>query len=198
MSVTFGINVGFSLGGKTFSQQKSISGKNLELADPPALAAAKDGVLTVRTDADTGSLTMESGHGITDGQQLDLFWDGGSRRCVVGTVASLVVPIDNGFGDDLPTAATAITAQVPTEVDFEVVGDDVQAFAASSQGRGRVTFVDGSDGEIFTLDLEAGGAYGWHDGAPIANPLAGETVAKVLFANGDSAGSKSMKAGALI
>lgn len=100
------------------------------------LAPAKIGELTTRTDAETGTLTMDSGHGITTGARLDLYWlddedtsaVAGSRRGItVGTVSGVTVPIgaDNaGEGDDLPPVNTPITAMVPHEKDDVTFTED--------------------------------------------------------------------------
>ena len=39
-----------------------------------SLAAGKAGTLSTRTDNTDGTLTLGSGHGITDGQVISIFW----------------------------------------------------------------------------------------------------------------------------
>jgi hypothetical protein len=75
---------------------------------------ARTGVLTARTDFDTGTITMDdSGHGITTGQTLAVWWstfgDGQIRGMTVGTVSGKSVPIDGGTGSPLPDVGTAVT-----------------------------------------------------------------------------------------
>lgn len=93
------------------------------------LAGGKTGTLSTRTDDETGTLTLESGHGITTGAIIDLYWSGGSRRNItVGTVSGTSVPIgadDSGFGSNLPTATTAVIACVQTEFNVSIDGDEV-------------------------------------------------------------------------
>ena len=69
-----------------------------------------DADLTTRTDADTGELTMpDDTHGIAEGDKLVLIWNGGCRVGVVaGEVVDEAVPIDGGYGDDLPAEDAAI------------------------------------------------------------------------------------------
>lgn len=182
--------------GVSFVDSRSVSydGPNRKTA---VMAAAKIGQLTTRTDADTGTLTMASGHGITTGARLDLYWDGGCRRGItVGTVSGLSVPFDLGAGDNLPDNLTAITAQVPQEEELLVTGDSVQIIGAKSTRRGQLVFCEDDDTEVLAIEIEAtnGGGYQWYTGNGITNPLASADVAKVYFSNGSSAGTNEMVA----
>jgi hypothetical protein len=164
-----------------------------------ALAAAKSGQLTTRTDDDTGELTMAPGHGITTGQRLDVFWTGGHRRgMTVGTVAGDVVPIDGGSGDVLPANLTAITAQVPAEEAFNVVGNNLQFLAARASRRGAVSFCDSGNAEHLGFELNpttgVDGGYQWYTGSGVTNPISGDTIAKVFFSNGSTAGTSNIRA----
>jgi hypothetical protein len=163
----------------------------------PTIPAAKAGSLTTRTDDDTGELTMASGHGITTGQVLDLFWSGGSRRgMTVGTVATNQVPIDGGSGDVLPTAATAITAMVPVEVVFTVDGDDVGQLVLYSPRPGYIVFIDDVAAEIaasVTQFTAAGGKVPF-SAAGGTNPLAGEITTLAKFSHDDANNARVMKA----
>ena len=170
----------------------SVEADTMQLS-APEVAAAKDGVLTVRTDDNTGSLTMESGHGITTGVKLDLFWDGGQRRgMTVGTVASLVVPIDLGAGDNLPTAATVITAMVPHEEAFVAVGNNITAAVVSSDRKGYVVFAQADGTVILGVKIgDDGDTYYWFNDTAlnnpvmITNPFAGVSVGKIFFSHDD-------------
>lgn len=76
----------------------------------PWLAARMaTGTLSARTDNDTGSLSVSSGHGLVAGRPVDLYWNGGWRRGLwVTSVAGNVVGIDGGSGSALPNVGTAI------------------------------------------------------------------------------------------
>jgi hypothetical protein len=161
-----------------------------------SIGPAKTGTLTVRTDANTGSLTMTGGHGITTGALLDVYWDGGSRRgMTVGTVATNVVPIDGGSGDDLPIATTPITAMVPDLQIGSVVGDDaVGVFVYSEQKGGvRIVYDDTGDADAVSADIPAGSTYSWFDGIDGTNPLAGQTIIKVYLSHGDSSSARILR-----
>lgn len=158
------------------------------------LAVAKAGTLTTRTDDNTGSLTMAGGHGITDGQRLDVYWSGGTRRgMTVGTVATNVVPIDGGAGDVLPSAATAITAQVPIENPVVVTGDDIVAIGLRFPLGGIAVFADASDVELLAVTLTTTlTTYTWVAADGGTNPLAGDAVAKVFISHGSTASTSTV------
>lgn len=119
------------------------------------IPAAKAGLLTTRTDDDTGTLTMDPGHGITTGAKLDVYWtnaDGtrGSRvDMTVGTVSGNTVPIDLGTGDNLPIQGAAIRAMVPVievlNIDAGAAGVNISFVTISSGGSSAtVAFYEGS------------------------------------------------------
>jgi hypothetical protein len=165
----------------------------------PSVPAAKTGTLTTRTDANTGTLTMSSGHGFTDGVKVDVFWATGSRRnMTVGTVATNSVPVDGGSGDDLPAAATAITAMVPVAVDFTVTGNNVVLLSASAPVTGYVVFVESGPADIAAATYKVGANDGanWTDAIGTTNPLASKTTTQVKFSHGETS-AKTMTAVAL-
>jgi hypothetical protein len=177
-----------TVGSDTFTESVNDSAETKEDARP-TVAAAKTGTLTTRTDNDTGTLTMTGGHGIITGDTLDVFWTGGSRRgMTVGTVATNSVPIDGGSGDNLPTAATAITAMVPEEVPFTVDGDEVVFLSVKSPAAGYVTFKDDADAIITAAvyQLDAGEGKVWYSASGETNPLAGKITSVAVFSHGST------------
>ncbi len=180
----------------TYTQILSATGNAIERASP-SVAAAKTGALTTRTDNDTGELTMDSGHGITTGVKLDVFWNGGSRRnMTVGTVATNAVPIDGGSGDNLPADETAVTAMVATQVQVDLDGDDLEALASFCPVSGWVVYRDNTDAVLLAHQIlpNLGGAKVWVSGDGVTNPLAGVVVENILFSHGDSTQAQTMKA----
>lgn len=175
-----------------------------EKAGDTILAVAKIGQLTTRTSATVGELTMASGHAITTGQRLDIYWEeagvkGCRRGVTVGTVASLAVPFTLGSGDNLPTNLTAVTAQVPAEEAFLVTGSNVQFIFAKATRRACIVFADASSAELHAIEAEldgtTGGGYQWFTGNGVTNPLAGDAVAKVFISNGSSAATNAVVVG---
>jgi len=192
------VNIDINVMGLTLTQRRSNPGDG-GVPLKVELPAAKNGTLTTRTDDNTGELTMAASHGITTGQLLDVYWtksDGtvGCRRgMTVGTVATNAVPIDGGSGDNLPTQATVITAQVPVSYDFATVGNKLLVLGANAQRRASVAFLDGDDAQLAAYTLNPGAVEGWWKFKDGANPLAGATSATVLLSNGDSAASNQIQ-----
>lgn len=161
-----------------------------------SVAAAKAGSLTTRTDANTGTLTMDTGHGIATGNRIDIHWldpTTGAAKCqykvTVGTVATNSVPIDLGVGDDLPTAATSVTAFVVTGTDidyfFEETNLSVLACGGSS-GRAKVVLEKADGTVVFNATVGVGGSgYTWTLASGASNPVS-DTVAKAWISNGES------------
>lgn len=197
------INNRITVEGRTYTRATTVAADGIALKEQTAVPAAKIGQLTTRTDNNTGTLTMASGHGITTGARLDIYWTEGGvkghrRGVTVGTVAGLSVPFDLGAGDNLPTNLTAVTACVPQEEDFLVTGDNTQYIGAKSSRRGIIVLAQSDDTELLAVATEiegsTGGGYQWFDGNGVTNPLAGASIAKVFFSNGDSAGTNAMVA----
>ncbi len=198
MSVDITITESASVLGYTFPSRSTVSADGA-VTKMISVPAAKNGTLTTRTDANTGTLTMAASHGITTGARLDLYWDGGSRRgIVVGTVSVNSVPIDLGSGDDLPIATTVITAQVPISEAFLVTGDDVSAIALYADKAGQIVFceTDNTEAKAYSVGGATGGAQSvfWNADRDPTNPLATFDVAKVFFSNSSSTAAATMRA----
>lgn len=185
MAMQMKVTRNVSIGGKQFQQSKTVTA-DAAIIREVTLPAAKAGTLSTRTDANTGTLTLGSGHGVTTGARLDLYWVGGSRRgIVVGTVAGTSVPIDLGDGDDLPTATTEITAMVPQSEACIVAGDDVEGLAVYGTGRSTFVFALTDDSESYARVIEALGTDNWRNGDGDANPLAGDAITQVFLSHGE-------------
>lgn len=183
--------------GVDFSSDDSQSG-NAETSVEVTLGAAKIGQLTTRTDANTGTLTMSGGHGITDAARLDVYWSGGRRRgMTVGTVSANSVPIDGGAGDDLPANLTAITAMVPTEVAFGVTAAGGVGLGFSNKGGANAyaiaAFCQSGGTEVLAYVLAPLRATTWLLSGDPTTPI-GSNIAKVYLSHGDSAGSVKLQA----
>lgn len=190
------INHQYDTGGFTFTRTDNIYGAARVVASPVGdVGPAKAGTLTARTDLDTGEMTIV-GHGMTAGQKVDVFWDGGRRYgMTVGTIAGNVVPIDGGAGDDLPALTTDLTAMVPASFDCEnLTGNRVVGIVGIGNGaRGFVRLVHTDGSEIvryeFTPDQTGDG---WPAGSA-TNPAAGKTIDKVTFSQADANSAREMR-----
>ncbi len=182
------------------------------MLDTDDLPVAKIGELTTRTDSNTGTLTMETGHGITTAAKLDVYWlddvdlgaTAGSRRTVtVGTVSGNSVPIDLGAGDNLPPLNTAVTAMVPVATGLVADFTDVTAFGMSiigisdasrctvSLGAQGTAYVEG--GSIILNGPDWGNTAAWANEKFGTTPLAAGSVDTLLVSHGDSANAGTFR-----
>lgn len=188
-----------AVAGASYGRTYNVNSANVWASEPPAgIPAAKTGQLTTRTDANTGTLTMDGGHGIITNDKISVFWSGGSRWGMTATVTVNSVAIDGGGGDDLPTNLTAITASVPTSETGSVVGDNavcdvVYAALSGTDGNAYVEFQQANGTTIITYTLSPSLPSNSWDGiddatdpATGANPFAGVTVGIVLFSHGET------------
>lgn len=163
-----------------------------QTASEVEVAAAKTGTLTTRTDANTGVITGQSGHGVTTGARLDVYWADGKRYgMTVGTVSGTSIPIDLGAGDNLPDDGTDLTFMVPNEEACIVTAADavaalVYAYLTTGQEPATVVFTESDNTLIVAYDLiDTLTSNSW-DGADVAdNPFTAD-IGKVYFSHGNS------------
>lgn len=177
--------------GDTAVQTFTASGDGREQAKP-TVPAAKGGTLTTRTDNDTGTFTMENGHGFITSDKIDVFWAAGKRRNMTATVTGNSVVLDGGTGDNLPAATTAIRAMKPYQVDYTVAGDDVVGIQAKSPVAGYIVVVEDDEGPVDgkTFDFLGNSGFAWCEPMEAAigytNPLDGMATLSVKFSHGAS------------
>lgn len=177
-----------TINGELYQQASSVASDTLGPIATPTVPAAKTGTLTTRTDNDTGTFTMTTGHGFLTNDKIDVFWTGGSRRTMTATVTGDSVVLDGGTGDVLPSATTAITAMKPTSVPMVLTGDNVDALAVAcpTAVSGWVVF-KASGTVVVGYQLPAGAkAKVWASNMGITNPLAGASVTTVEFSHGST------------
>jgi hypothetical protein len=192
-----------TLGGLSFPESRQLTSDGAIVHDVlPAVGQA--GTLSTRSDDDTGVITMtDSGHTITTGARVDLYWTVGGvagmcRDVTVGTVSGSSVPIEVASGDALPAQTSAITVCIPEELDIVVDGDQIAAIALYSVSVGQVSFVEDSDVEAASFPLGAGEVYLWHNVEGADNPLAGKDIVKVYLSHrGTTAATQIMRVGIL-
>lgn len=197
MGYAYTVSDSVTVGAATYTAGRSGTTDN-KIESSPTIAAAKTGVLTTRTDANTGTLTMTSGHGIVTSDLVDVYWDGGRRlNMTVGTVSVDSVPIDGGSGDDLPAATTALTVCVQHVENATVVGDDVKLIIIDSPVAASVTLAQAGGTVIAAIELDSVNSngryvYRWDTGSGVTNPVAGATVGKIRSTHGDSTSSRDV------
>jgi len=196
----------------TVTHAQSISGGGITIQTMPVtrtnsgtialedtLNTAKAGTLSTRTDNNTGTLTLGSGHGITDGQIIDVFWSGGVQRTVtVGTVSGTSVPIDGGIGDNLPTATTAITACVQKAINLSIDGDNADILAVvletvdkTLRTAANVQFLDSAADVIAEIDLVANVPQVWDIEGGSANPFTGDPITNLKASQASTSTSET-------
>lgn len=176
-----------------------------ELIKNPVLAPAKIGALTTRSSATAGTLTMNTGHGITNGR-LDIYWtnaDGttGRRWGATATVTGDSVAFTGGSGDNLPTlvgGTYAITAMVPQLEAFAYLRTNIVAFFASCQYPATVVVRNSVPAELVAAQITgASGAYMWDSANGVSTPFGTDPV-EVYLSHGSPDFSAAVTAMALI
>ena len=130
---TSNVSKSVSIGGRSYSgSTPSAEYGVVTHLEEVTLPAAKTGNLTTRTDNDTGTLTMDTGHGLSTGK-IDIYWNVGGvkgcRRNVDGTVTGDSIAIDGGSGDNLPADESEITAVAPSIEAMALNADNLKLIA---------------------------------------------------------------------
>ena len=162
-----------------------------------ALPAAKPVTAWVKTDANTAACNLPSGHAQTNGK-FDVYWAGGQRLDVDGTITSDALALDGGSGTDFPDSGNltvTVCKQVPINVSID--GDALKILAIRLEYTdpnivtpGRVLLEDAAGDDIASLNLVGNAAASVYDvEGGSANPFAGDpiTVAKATHSNTTSA-----------
>lgn len=171
-----------------------------DIVIPASIPAAQPATLTTRTDNTHGTLTMtNSGHGITTGQRIDLYWSNGQTYDVtVGTVAGTSVPITLSTGT-LPVATTPINAGIPVQRTIAITGNNLSAALFNNPNNVLAYVVPVAAGPTDSGPqlLQANGSYSWYTGNGITNPWAGVTLSSVWLSHNDTTAARSVQAGFL-
>ncbi len=189
----------FGVLGYSFSTGRTTAADGI-VAKDPSVPGAKTGTLTTRTDNDTGVFAMQSGHGFSNGNKVDVFWGTGYRRAMDATVSGDNVTLDGGTGDNLPAVGTAVTAMVPQSEAFVVGHADLRLLAVGTPGTGRqalAAFLDSGGSLVRAVPVyEATGAYLWEPGDPAAaaNPFGTTNGATVALSHGGTAATTVLAA----
>jgi hypothetical protein len=158
---------------------------------PPKAAA---GVLTTRTDNDTGVVTA-AGHGLTTDDTAMLTWidptDGVTRKhrydVDITAVNGAAVSVDIGAGDNLPAAQTVVNIALQVEANVVFDPDDLLVLAITANVRGVIVLVDVDDGIALALDLPAGAMAFWSANSGLTRPVTNKVIDRVRVGAGDVA-----------
>lgn len=155
------------------------------------LPAGKAGALTTRTDDGEGVITLLAGHGIADGDIVDIYWEGGARYAVtVDTGAATTLTFDDtpaATGDVLPADETAVVVCERITVNTVIDGDAVHLFGISCDQRSQITFYNAVDEIIKQVKIEtANSGIAWHEDSGETNPLTGDPITVAKASNGST------------
>lgn len=204
-------SVSITLGGKSFAQSRTVNAGS-EITREGNYNKGYGGVLTTRTDNDTGVITLSTsgaGANFSVGDRVDVYWDVGGQKghrrgmkvssktgdaITVGTGAG-----DVGSGDNFPSVNSDVVLSKCTELEMRFDGDDLIFLAVSGESRCLVVFADSSDVELhFVHNPLPGQVYTWYKDIGQANPLAGDVVSKVFVSNYATDSNKNIKIGVAI
>jgi hypothetical protein len=190
--MTVNATYGISVSGSGLSIQASvIRSGSAPIGLSESLGAAKTGTLSTRTDDDTGTLTMTGGHGLTDGQEIDIYWDGGVHRgATIGTVATNSVPFDGGTGT-LPAQSTPVTVFVRSTANVYIDGDNAGLIAVeiktpdrTLRNKASVECYDADDDLIATLNLTTNVPQVFDLEGGATNPFTGDPITYLVLSQG--------------
>jgi hypothetical protein len=190
---TFNYSVAVSGAGGTISQSIPRTA-DAAGAREVSLPIGYAGTLSTRTDNNTGTVTLASGHAITTGANVDIYWSGGVQYDVtVGTVSVNSMPFDLGIGDNLPIATTAVVVSVRTQINLDIDGDALSLLAIMQRyasnlitSDSHINFEDASSDLIAELDLDANGPLVYDIAGGATNPFTGDPITKAFASNGST------------
>ena len=188
--VTGTITKNITIGGTSVSATVTRSAEaniTLEMALP---AAKTGGTLSLRTDANNGTVTL-AGHGRTGTPRINIFWSVGGVRGAAfgasGTVSGDDITFLTSEGDDLPVVDTAVTfaEQIEANIDFD--GDDLALISVSADQIAHAQFADSADVTLQGVHITAANEpWDWADNQGITRPITGNAVDKVYVSNGST------------
>lgn len=162
-----------------------------------ALPAAKPVTAWVKTDANTAACNLPAGHAQTNGK-FDVYWTGGQRLDVDGTITSDALALDGGSGTDFPaTGNLTVTVCKQLAINVSIDGDALHILAIRLEytdqnlaSAGRVLFEDAAGDDIVSVNLTGNAAASVYDiDGGATNIFSGDPItgAQASHANATSA-----------
>jgi hypothetical protein len=190
-------NAQYSIGGISIQSLISRTGEGqLSVVSDTPLVAGNAGTLSTRTSDTAGTMTL-SGHDISTGDNIDIFWTDANGDlqvaydATVGTVAGDSVPFTGASGVVLPAQDYAVIADERVIATIAFDGDDATMFVGWSDRNSHMEFLDSGTLNIHNQTVVAGEAFDWTGSG--SNPLTGNAVATIAWSNGDSSNTATMK-----
>jgi hypothetical protein len=178
------VSIGIAVGDQTHNGAISESGGICWDLNTP-LAAGLAGRLTTRTSDSVGVITLASGHGITGSDVIALQWATGRRRNItVSNPLTLTIDIEDGEGDVLPADESDLVVCKEATIESLWTGNKAQLITLSCDRDCQVRMCDDGDVELLALELLANSPYFWCLSSGLTNPVAGDSVAKLVVSAG--------------
>lgn len=138
----------------------------------------------VKTDANTAACNLPAGHGYTNGK-FDVYWDGGMRYDVDGTIAVNALSLDAGSGTDFPASATQnVVVCKHQQINTAIDGDNVQLWVADCDKRCHLHFEDAAGATIKDKELQAVQPWTYAISSGEPSPLTGNPITVCYASNG--------------
>lgn len=167
----------------------SVTGESATIANPSPVAALA-GTLSTRTDDTSGEITVATGHGVSTGDKVDIYWSSGQcYRATVGTVTSTTLPISAVEGGDaFPAEDSTVYVGKVNSATFNVVGNNMQGLVIQTvTSSGYVVLRDGSSTHHVAY-VTPTTPYVWYTGLS-TNPIAGDTLTLAHFSQRGTSGT---------
>jgi len=164
-----------------------------------ALPAAKTATDWVKTSASIAACNLPAGHGYANGN-FDVYWSGGLRYSVPGTIAGNALSLNGGAGDDFPAngASCIVCRQVAvnTQIDgdaVKILGVELHYEDADAIGLGHVDMVDSAPVTIEEIDLAANKPEVWDIDGGDTNVFTGNPIVSTKASHNDTTAAATLK-----
>lgn len=154
----------------------------------------------VKTDANTAACNLPGGHGQTTGT-YDVYWTGGQRIGVTGTVTVNALALDGGTGTDFPaTADTTVVVCKQLAINTAIDGDNASIYAHSLEyvdpaatSVGHISYRDVGVAEIEAFDLAANSPYVLDVIGGATNTLTGNPITTAVASHNNTTYAATLK-----
>ncbi|MBC7856901.1 MAG: hypothetical protein IAF94_26015 [Pirellulaceae bacterium] len=188
-----------SLGGVSIQKSINRTGDHAnayEVTLPVAYAVTS----WVKTDANTAACNLPSSHGQTNGK-YDVFWTGGMRYGVDGTIATNALSLDGGTGTDFPASAdTTVVVCKQVSIATAVDGDAISILALSleyvdpnSAAVGHIDMQDSGAATIEEIDLAANAPQVWDITGGATNIFSGNVITVSKASHNNTSAAATLK-----
>ena len=168
------------------------------------VAKAGAGTSFTKVEDDEATVDLPAEHGFTNGD-FDVYWSGGLRYGVPGTIATNALTLGpGGAGDVFPASETAVIIARQTERHVVVDGNEISALAmamefipATASAKASVDFQDAVPASEGQVDLEANTPRDWDMASGDTCPI-GDLVLTAQISHADTVNVGTLKIIALV